>query len=100
MRKFHVTAKLVKCKFLQTSLRYVGHIVSKDRIKPDPEKLSVEKMPEPTDITTLRIFLGLVGYYRKFIKDFAKIATPMTDLLKADFVWEWNSECQQAFQDL
>ena len=79
-----------KCKFAYRELRFVGHIVGRGTIKPDPEKLrAVKEFPLPTNLTQLKGFLGLANYYRKFINGFAKIARPMYTMTTkgADFVW-------------
>jgi hypothetical protein len=63
-------------------VKYVGHIVSKDWIEPDPDKIAkVKNWPVPTNPYEVRQFLGFAGYYRKFIKDFAKIARPLIDVM-------------------
>ena len=76
-------------------------MVSGKGIKPLPEKLeSVKKMPAPTTPKEIKQFLGLVGYYRKFIPRFADIARPMTNLTKQDVSFEWNLQCQASFEIL
>ena len=89
-----------KCTFGQTKLEYLGHIVSGGRVAADQKK--VEAMctwPKPKDIKSLRGFLGLMGYYRRFVKDYGKLAKPLTTLLKKDN-FHWNEEAEVAFQDL
>src|SRR6266513_1472321 len=72
-----------KCKFCFEEIKFLGHIIGKDGIKMDPAKIEkVKNYPKPTNITQLRGFLGLAKYYRKFIKDFAKIAKPLNELTK------------------
>src|SRR5205085_627810 len=72
-----------KCKFCFQEIKFLGHIIGKDGIKTDPAKIEkVKNYPRPTNITQLRGFLGLAKYYRKFIKDFAKIAKPLNELTK------------------
>ncbi len=72
-----------KCKFCFEEIKFLGHIIGKDGIKTDPAKIEkVKNYPKPTNITQLRGFLGLAKYYRKFIKDFAKIAKPLNELTK------------------
>src|SRR5438045_7056007 len=72
-----------KCKFGFDEIKFLGHVIGKDGIKTDPAKIEkVKNYPRPTNITQLRGFLGLAKYYRKFIKDFAKIAKPLNELTK------------------
>jgi len=90
-----------KCHFGKTTLSFLGHIISKNGIQPDPAKVSaVEHFPIPTNLTILRDFLGLVSYYRRFIKDFAKIATPLHQLMRKDQSFTWTTEHQEAFEEL
>ena len=101
LRNTNLTAKFSKCKFFQKELIYLGHHISKKGIRPDPAKVAViEKIQSPTDISSLRRFLGLVGYYRKFIKRFAKIAHPLHQLLQKGNMYRWNEDCQKAFEEL
>ena len=73
---------------------FLGHIVSKDGIHVDPDKVStVKNYPTPTDLDSLHRFLGLAGYYRRFIEGFSKIAQKHT-------AFKWTNECQQAFDKL
>jgi len=83
-----------KCSFACKEVKYLGHIVNADGIKTDPDKTElIRDFPTPTKVTQVRSFLGLVGYYRKFVKDFCKIAEPLTNLTRKDvsFVWSWNT---------
>jgi hypothetical protein len=71
-----------KCMFFQEKVKYIGHIVSKDGIEPDPTKIEkVTNWPHPSTPEEVRQFLGFIGYYRKFVKDFSKITRPLTDLM-------------------
>ena len=80
---------------------YLGHIISKDGIKMDPKKVeTIQNWPDITSIKQLQAFLGLMGYYRKFIKNFTHIAKPMTDLLKNESVNEWGDAHTAAKQEL
>lgn len=90
-----------KCQFGRTELRYLGHIIDRDGIHTDPEKIRcMQEFPEPTNVKTLRSFLGLVSWYRRFIRDFAKISEPLTSLLRRNARWEWNQDRQTAFDTL
>ena len=85
MREADLRLKMEKCNFLKANLQYLGHIISGKGIEPVPEKLeSIKKMPAPTTPKEIKQFLGLVGYYRKFIPRFADIARPLTTLTKKD----------------
>ena len=77
----------------------LGHVVTKEEIKVDPQKVkAITEWPRPTNVTEIRSFLGLAGYYRRFIKDFSKIASPLTILLKKAKEFEWTEKCESAFQ--
>ncbi len=85
MRKNQLYLKFSKCNFLQPQTKFLGHVLSHDGLHTDPSTISaVKDFPIPTNIQELRGFLGLANYYRKFIKSFAHIAQPLTDLLKGD----------------
>src|SRR5699024_9545971 len=88
-----------KCQFLHQEISYLGHIITANGVKPNPEKIrAIVDYPTPTNTKAIKQFLGLLGYYRKFIKDFAAIAKPLTNLLKKDVNFIWNVEQQNAFQ--
>ena len=79
----------------------MGHVVSKEGIKVDPQKIkAIIEWPRPTNGTEVRSLLGLAGYYRRFVKDFPKIAAPLTNLLKKVVKCESISKCEEAFQEL
>ena len=90
-----------KCDFLRTEVAYLGHIIGRDGVKPNPAKINaIRKFPRPTTVRAIRQFLGLSGYYRRFIKDYAKIAKPLSDLLKKDIKWEWGCSQRRSFRKL
>ena len=90
-----------KCVFAQPSVRYLGYVISAQGIAPDEEKVkAVEQFPVPEDVVRLRRFLGIVGYYRRFICGFGDIAAPLFKLLQKDSKFEWKQSCTEAFQAL
>ena len=85
LQKFNLKVQLDKCAFLQKEVEFLGHIVTREGIKPNPNKIkAILEWPIPNKVKELRGFLGITGYYRRFIKDYAKIAKPLTSQLKKD----------------
>lgn len=94
---FHI--KREKCKFFLPSVKYLGFIIDRDGRRPDPDKISaIVQMPPPTDITTLRSFIGMLNYYGQFIKQMRELRAPLDKLLLKDAKWNWTKECQLAFE--
>jgi len=90
-----------KCEFLRKETIYLGHIISENGISPDPSKLTaIKEFPTPKKVKDIQSFIGLAGYYRKFIADFSKIAKPLTKLTKKSEKFEWTAEQQNAFETL
>ena len=94
------TFKGSKCSFGATSAAYLGHVISADGVAMDADKVAaVAAWPPPRSARGLRGFLGLAGYYRKFIWEFGLIAAPLTRLLRRD-AFAWDTEAEEAFQAL
>ena len=101
LRKEQLYAKLSKCEFWLNEVSFLGHIVSKEGIRVDPKKIEmVVEWKPPRNVTEVRSFLGLAGYYRRFVKGFSMIAAPMTRLLQKNVKFEWVEECQRSFDKL
>ena len=123
LSEYGLKLSVEKCKFFQTSVRYLGHIVSQNGVETDPQKIeTIKTWPSPKTLKELRSFLGFSGYYRRFIKNYAKIARPLNDLTvgypplrksckgktknesylspKVPFGGRWKESCQQAFDML
>lgn len=93
-------AKMDKCSFGQSEVEYLGHVINKDGVATDPAKiLAIQEWPAPTNVTELRSFLGLSGYYRRFIQGYGVICRPLFDCLKKD-AFSWTDQQQQAFLTL
>jgi hypothetical protein len=101
LRSNQLCAKFSKCEFWLTDVAFLGHIISAGGVSVDPSKVKdvLNWMP-PTTASKIQSFLGLAGYYRRFIKDFSKIAKPMTKLLEKNKAFEWTKECQASFEEL
>ncbi len=95
-------AKLEKCKFGVTEMDFLGYKITQEGLKMDDHKVkAIVDWEPPKSVLTLRSFLGLASYYRKFIKNFAKIAVPLTNLLKKSAViYEWEGACDEGFETL
>ena len=90
-----------KCHLFQEEVAFLGHIVGADGVKPDPDNLvRVANWPRPMNVTEVRSFVGLATYYRRFVKSFADVAAPLTDLTKKGKKFVWSNECEVAFDDL
>jgi hypothetical protein len=94
-------AKFSKCEFWLTEIAFLGHVISAGGVSVDLGKVKevLNWMP-PATVSEIRSFLGLAGYYRRFIKDFSKIAKPMAKLLEKNKTFEWTKECQASFEEL
>lgn len=96
-----LTLKMEKCNFFQESIVFLGFEIDKFGIRPGVQKTqAVSKFPIPRNQSDVRRFLGLAGFFRRFVKDFALLARPLTNLLKKDTAWQWSESQQSAFENL
>lgn len=99
--KHQLKVKMSKCTFARPSLLYLGHEISGDGMRTDNRNITaVAKWPTPSTVKEVRGFLGLAGYYRKFVRNFGITSRPLTDLLKKDTIFRWTALEEGAFQEL
>ena len=97
LREHGLFAKLKKCKFLMSEMLFLGHVISKEGIRPDPSK--VEAL-DKKDSVAVRRFLGMAGYYRKFIKNFARRTEHLRRLTRKDVTFVWTKQHRMEFNDI
>ena len=101
LRENKLYVKREKCSFAQEDVMFLGHKIKDGKLMMEESKVrAIQEWQPPTTVPQLRSFLGLVNYYRRFIKSYSARATPLTNLLKKVKSWEWTSECQASFEDL
>ena len=101
LRENKLYAKKSKCEFWLDEVSFLGHVVSNSGIAVDPSKVrDVLNWKPPTNASEIRSFLGLAGYYRRFIEDFSKLAKPMTALLEKSAKFIWSDKCQENIEEL
>jgi hypothetical protein len=101
LRQQKLYAKFNKCEFWMEKVAFLGHVLSAEGMAVDPSKVeSVTKWEQPLNVTDIRSFLGMAGYYRRFIENFSNIASLMTELLKNNTKFEWLEACEKSFQEL
>lgn len=101
LRQNGLTLKLSKCRFFDNSLDYLGYEISAEGIRPNENKiLAVKEFPVPQNVHEIRQFLGLAGYFRKFVRSFGEIARPLTNLLKKGNAFKWTDDESNSFNTL
>ncbi|CAA0817688.1 Uncharacterized mitochondrial protein AtMg00860, partial [Striga hermonthica] len=94
-------AKFSKCEFWLQRVSFLGHVITQAGIEVDPSKVSaVQNWSTPRSPSEVRSFLGLAGYYRRFIEGFSKIALPLSQLTRKSVKFEWTDRCEASFQEL
>ena len=90
-----------KCQLFQREVDFLGHLVSADGIKPNPHNIAkIKQWPKPSNVTEVRRILGMGNYYRRFVKDYAKLVSPLTHLTKKGVNFAWTPTCEEAFETL
>lgn len=101
LREAKLSLNFEKCNFALAEVKYLGHIISREGVHPDPDKIeAVQNFPIPLNVKELQSFLGLSNYYRRFVDGYAEIARPLTRLLKKGTAFTWSPDCQEAMQNL
>ena len=98
LREHKLYARFRKCDFYKDRIQYLGHIISEEGISVDPNKIeAIMNWTTPRNVTDVRSFMGLVGYYQRFIEGFAKVAHAITSLKNKGMKFEWTSRCEESF---
>ena len=101
LRKFNLTVKPSKCSFNKTEILLLGYVIDKNGIRSNPAKVAaIRDLPPPTKVSEVRTFLGMSGYYRNLVQNYAGIAQPLINLTKKNTKFIWSEECAKAFQKL
>ncbi|KAL4020587.1 hypothetical protein IC575_019368 [Cucumis melo] len=101
LRANRLYAKFSKCEFWLKKVSFLGHVVSSEGVSVDPAKIeAVTIWPRPSTVSEIRSFLGLAGYYRRFVEDFSRIASPLTQLTRKGTPFVWSPACENSFQEL
>ena len=101
LREQKLYGKFSKCEFWLKEVAFLGHVISKEGVAVDPQKISaITAWEAPKTVTEIRSFLGLAGYYRRFVDKFSTLAAPMTQLLCKGAKFEWTPERQQCFEEI
>ncbi|XP_057871169.2 uncharacterized mitochondrial protein AtMg00860-like [Cryptomeria japonica] len=98
LRDRKIFGKFSKCAFFQEKVHYLGHVISVERILVDLAKVEeIVDWPTPQSVLEVRSFMGLVGYYRKYVEGFSRKVAPITSLQKKEKKFEWNKKCEESF---
>jgi hypothetical protein len=101
LRKNRLFAKQSKCEFFKSEISFLGHVISNNQLMTDPEKtVAIQNWSVPRNVKQVQSWLGITGYYRKFIKSYSEKALPLTKLIRKDSKFEWTVKQQEAFEEL
>uniref|UniRef100_A0A1I8BHL0 RNA-directed DNA polymerase n=1 Tax=Meloidogyne hapla TaxID=6305 RepID=A0A1I8BHL0_MELHA len=101
IENYGLKIQLEKCNFFKSELKFLGHIVSKEGIKPDPEKKSIiQKLQRPKDVKELKSVMGTINYYAKFVREMHEVRGPLDKLLQKNIEWKWEDEQETSFEKI
>lgn len=101
LRANRLYLKPSKCEWMESEVEFLGHRIGREGLSVDPHKVdAVRQWPTPTSVTEVRSFLGLAGYYRRFLENYSRVALPLTELTKDEVEWRWNADEQNSFDRL
>ena len=101
LREHNLALNYKKCSFGTTKINYLGHLIFAKGVHPDPDKIkAIQQWPRPETVKELRGFLGLSGYYRRFIQNYGKLADPLTQMLQKDIEFKWIEDTESTFAKL
>ena len=101
LMKANLRLKMEKCKFGQTEIQFLGHVISHKTIRPSPKNVEpIKNYPRPTDLKSLQRFLGVMNYHASFIPNYAVIAEPLRALTRKKNPFHWTEACENAFESL
>jgi len=101
LREKQLFAKFSKCEFWLSEVNFLGHVISQGGVAVDQSKVeAVQNWTRPNNVSEVQGFLGLAGYYRRFIMKFSQIALPLTQLTRKDVAFVWDEECEKSFRTL
>lgn len=101
LRAYKLYAKFGKCDFWLEEVKFLGHVISREGVTVDSSKIeAVQDWAQPKNASEICSFLGLAGYYRRFVKDFSRLASPLTKLTRKEIKFVWSETCEKSFQEL
>jgi hypothetical protein len=101
LRTYKLKMQPEKCEFLRKEVSYLSHQITEAGVRPDPQNIAaIERFPTPTNPKQLKVFCGMISYYRRFIPNCSRIVSPLYKLLKKDTKFEWNETQENAFQHI
>ena len=100
IKKLGLILEPIKCEYLRPELEYLGHLITADGVKPNPAVKAVKEFKKLFNVKQVQSFLGLAGYYRKFIKNFSSIARSLTKLTQKGTIFDWTFKYEEAFNKL